>query len=117
MPTIFLSGLVVIILAATFAYDLGEKFLNWLAALSAINFDIITLLRNFTFTFNFLSLPMFKIFVGLTLSSISIFVMVQSYKTIKEKITNYGRTWTSLVTYLFIYGLFIALVWTKTLNK
>lgn len=112
MPTIFLSGLVVIILTAALFYDLASKSLSKLQALSAIHFDLVTLFRNFTFHLNLLSLPYFKIFMGITLASISIFVMVQSYKLIREKITNYGRTWTSLVTYMFLYGLFIAVVWT-----
>ncbi len=112
MPTIFLSGLVVIVLMAALLYEMGSKAYSQIAALSAVNFDILTLLKNFTININLLSLPYFKLFIGLTLMSISIFVMFYSYKVIREKITNYGKTWTSLITYMLIYGLFLAIVWT-----
>jgi len=112
MPTIILSGIIAIVLTATLLQNLAGKFFHWLASLQAINFDLITLIKNFSFNFNFLSLPFAKLFIGLTLIFISFFVMIKSYQVIKERITNHGRTFISLFTYLFIYGLFLTTVWT-----
>lgn len=111
MPTIILSGIMAIILMLTLLREvlilLFEKFMAW----KAINFDFFTLVKNLEFNFNFLSLPFFKLFIALTLLGISFFVMIKSYKLVKEKITNYGRTWISLTTYLLIYSFFLTFVW------
>jgi hypothetical protein len=37
--------------------------------------------------------------------------MVYSFKIVKEKITNHGKTLFSMITYLFLYGLLITSVW------
>lgn len=111
MPTIISSGIIAIILSATLFQSLISKLYFQFTYLKSINFDFITLIRNYSFDFNLLNLPIFKLFVACTLLGISLFVMIYSYKLVKEKITNYGRTWLSLVTYLFIYGFFITLVW------
>ncbi len=111
MPTIFLAGIVVLVLSGALLRELLTNSYRWFKAMQAINFDLITLLKNFSFSFHFLSLPFAKIFVALMLFSLSIFVMILSYKLVRERISNYGRTWVSLVTYLFIYGLFLSVVW------
>ncbi|MDP3734764.1 MAG: glycosyltransferase [Nanoarchaeota archaeon] len=111
MPTILLSGVIAIILMATLMREAFMKLWEWFTALNAIHFDVLTLLANLEFRFNFLSLPFFKLFIATTLLGISFFVMIYSYKLVKEKITNYGRTWMSLTTYLLIYSFFLAIVW------
>ncbi|HLC98063.1 MAG TPA: glycosyltransferase [Candidatus Nanoarchaeia archaeon] len=111
MPTIIITGAVALILIVTIMQDTLSKLGQKIVAYADINFDIITLLRNFRFEFNFLSLPFFKIFVAMVVLSLSFYVMIKSYHVVKEKITHYGRTWISLLTYLFIYSIFISFVW------
>lgn len=111
MPTIISSGVIIIILSATLFQSLISKLYFQFTYLKSVNFDFVTLIRNYSFDFNLLNLPIFKLFVACTLLGISLFVMIYSYKLVKEKITNYGRTWLSLITYLSIYGFFITLVW------
>lgn len=111
MPTILLSGVIAIILTVTLLREFFLQLWEWAMALNAINFDIITLLANLDLNFNFLSLPFFKLFIAATLLGISFFVMIYSYKLVKEKITHYGKTWMSLTTYLLIYSFFLAVVW------
>ena len=111
MPTIILSGLITIILTSILFREFAKSLINGFYSLKAINFDIITLIKHLDFNFNLLSLPFFKIFIAATLLGISFFVMIYSYRLVKEKITNYGKTWISLVTYLIIYSLFLAVVW------
>lgn len=111
MPTIIFSGAVAIVLTLTLLQELAIRGYHMLLSLSDINFDIITLLKHYTFNFNFLSLPFSKYFIALTLMSMSLFMMIIAYRTVKEKITNHGRTFTSFAAYLLVYGLFLTVVW------
>ncbi len=111
MPTIFLSGIITIVLAGTLLQQLSRWLSHGFQSLKAVNFDLLTLIKNYSFHFNALSLPFFKFFIALTLIGLSFFVMIYSYRLVKEKITHHGRTWLSLTVYIFIYGLFISLVW------
>lgn len=111
MPTIILSGILAIILVGTFLQALTGKIITTFSYLQDINFDLFTLFRHFSLEINILSWPFFRLFVAATLMGISFFIMIYSYRLIKEKITNHGRTFASLVTYLFIYGFFITAVW------
>ncbi|MEK6853512.1 MAG: glycosyltransferase [Nanoarchaeota archaeon] len=111
MPTIALSGILAIILAGTLLHALMKLILEKLAFYRSIHFDLFTLIKNYRFEFDFLVLPFSRLFIAATLIGISFFIMIYSYKLIKEKITNHGKTFVSLLTYLFIYGFFITAVW------
>lgn len=111
MPTIILSGIIAIVLVGTFLQALIAKMLVFWSYLTDINFDFLTLIRHFSWEMNILAWPFSRLFVAATLLGISFFIMIYSYKLIKERITNHGRTFVSLVTYLFIYGFFITAVW------
>jgi poly-beta-1,6-N-acetyl-D-glucosamine synthase len=111
MPTIILSGIIAVILLGALGFELVQKTGRGFIALRDINFDILTLLKNYSLDVNLLNIPLFKITIAATLIAISLFVMVKSYQLVREKITNYGRTWVSLVTYLLIYAFFLTTVW------
>ncbi|MEK6900159.1 MAG: glycosyltransferase [Nanoarchaeota archaeon] len=111
MPTIVLSGIIAVVLAGTLLQALFRGIIQKIVFYNSIHFDFFTLIKNFTFEFDWLGLPFSKLFITATLMSISFFVMVRSYKIIKERITNHGRTFLSLITYLFVYGFFITAVW------
>ncbi|MDP3698685.1 MAG: glycosyltransferase [Nanoarchaeota archaeon] len=111
MPTIILSGIIAIVLVGTFFQALIAKAMVTFSYLQDINFDLLTLIRHFSLEMNILTWPFSRLFVAATLMGISFFIMIYSYKLIKERITNHGRTFVSLVTYLFIYGFFITAVW------
>jgi poly-beta-1,6-N-acetyl-D-glucosamine synthase len=111
MPTIILSGMIAISLFVLLTKESFLRVYHWFFSLKAVNFDIITLVKNVQFELNFLSLPFFKLVIAGTLLMISFFVMIQSYKLVKEDIRNHGKTWLSLITYLLIYSFFIAFVW------
>ncbi len=111
MPTIILSGAVAIVLGLTLFQEAVKKVYNGLVTLYAVRFDIFNIITHFKWHFNYLTLPFFKIAIALTLIVISLYVIVKSYQLVREKITNYGRTWLSMSTYLLIYSLFLAIVW------
>ncbi|OGZ65459.1 MAG: hypothetical protein A2822_01265 [Candidatus Staskawiczbacteria bacterium RIFCSPHIGHO2_01_FULL_41_41] len=111
MPTIVLSGIIAIVLGATLLHSLGKTIVGKLIYYQSINFDFLTLIMNYRPDINLLTLPFAKLFIAATLMAISFFIMIYSHKVIKEKITNYGRTFLSLFTYLLIYGFFLTAVW------
>lgn len=111
MPTIILSGIIAIVLVGTFFQALMAKLMVTFSYLRDINFDLLTLIRHFSLEINILNWPFSRLFVAATLMGISFFIMIYSYRLLKERITNHGRTFVSLVTYLFIYGFFITAVW------
>ncbi len=111
MPTILTAGVFAIILTGAVLQDLGSKAWKVFLTLKDVNFDLLTLLREYTFAVNLLNLPFFKLTIACTLLAISIFVMIYSFRVIEERISHYGRTWISLFTYLAIYSLFLTTVW------
>ncbi len=111
MPTIIASGAIAIILTFALVQSIIKKSVQFFLVLKDINFDVITLFKNYTFEFNFLNLPFFKMTIAFTVILLSFVMMYLAFKVVQEKITRYGRTWLSLVTYLFIYSLFLTTVW------
>ena len=111
MPTILTAGVFALVLTGAVFHALGKQALIFFFMLKDINFDLVTLLKNFSFYFNPLNLPFFKLAIAFTLLAISIFVMIYSFRVIGEKISHYGRTWVSLFTYLAVYSLFLTTVW------
>ena len=111
MPTIIASGAVAIILTLTIVQQFTVRIVNSFISLKAIDFDLLTLLKNYTFNLNILGLPFFKITVALTLITLSLFITIYSFKVVRERITNHGRTWVSLLLYVSIYAFFISFVW------
>jgi len=111
MPTMVLSGMIAIVLSSTLIYESIKTLRQWFASLHAVNFDIITLIKNFSFDANILSLPFSKMLIASTLFCISILIMIYSFKNVREKITNYGRIWIAMFTYIFIYSIFMSSVW------
>ena len=111
MPTIIASGVIAIILTSALVQSMIKKSVQFFLILKDINFDVITLFKNYTFEFNFLNLPFFKMTIAFTVILLSFVMMYLAFKVVHEKITRYGRTWLSLVTYLFIYSLFLTTVW------
>lgn len=113
MPTMFLSGVIAIILMFILLREIIINGYDYFLGLKAVNFDLITLIKNFAFNFNFnfLSLPFLKMMMGFTLLTLSVFIMYHSFKLVKEKITHHGKTFLSLFMYTFIYSVFIGFVW------
>jgi cellulose synthase/poly-beta-1,6-N-acetylglucosamine synthase-like glycosyltransferase len=111
MPTIIISGVMALILMLTLFREIGKQIVGKLASWNAINFDLFTLLMNIDWSVNLLGLPFMKIFVAATVMGLSFFIMIMAYRVVKERITNHGRTWIGLITYLTIYAIFISTVW------
>ncbi|MBT3836472.1 glycosyltransferase family 2 protein [Candidatus Woesearchaeota archaeon] len=111
MPTMVFSGVIAVVLAGTLIFELFKALRQWFSSLVAVNFDIMTLIKTFTINFNILSLPFSKMLIASTLFCISIIIMVMSFRNVRERITNYGKTWMAMFTYIFIYSIFMSTVW------
>ncbi|MDP3989664.1 MAG: glycosyltransferase [archaeon] len=111
MPTIIFSGIIAIVLGLTVGHSLIRGIVRLFQALRDVHFDVFTLIKHASIDINWLGLPFFKLVIAGTLLCISFFVMIKSFQLVQEKITNYGKTWISLVTYLLIYSLFLTSVW------
>ena len=113
MPTIVLSGMIAIVMLILISYDTIRLLKKWLLYLISINFNVTPFLINPTINLTILNLNYLKIFMGLTLLGIGLFVMIYSHKVTNEKITRYDRTFVSLFTYMFLYSIIITFVWAK----
>lgn len=111
MPTIILSGILTIIITLFLLKEIIVKLFRDLMWMIVIKFDILTLIKNFTWDFSVLSLPFSKLFIAGFLIFLGLFIMFYSYRVIGEKITNHGRTFVSLIVYLFMYSLFLSTIW------
>ena len=111
LPTVILGGILSIVVLLTLTYDFADATIRRVVQLSLINFDIITLIRNWSLNFNLLDLRYLELFVVCSVMALGIFVMIASFRYCQEKITRYGKTFASLVSYMFLYSFIISFVW------
>jgi cellulose synthase/poly-beta-1,6-N-acetylglucosamine synthase-like glycosyltransferase len=111
LPTVILGGLLSIVVLLTLAFDLADSLIRKVFQLSLINFDIMTLIRNWSFNFNILDLQYVEISIAFSVLFLGILVMIASFSYCKEKITRYGRTFVSMVSYMLIYSFIVSFVW------
>jgi cellulose synthase/poly-beta-1,6-N-acetylglucosamine synthase-like glycosyltransferase len=81
--------------------------INFIENLIEIDFDILSLFRDFNFHWFSLSYPM--LLLGLLAMFFATILLVWSHQAHNEKIFKYG--WFVLPIYLLIYGLFVMTIW------
>ncbi|MFH1455774.1 MAG: glycosyltransferase [archaeon] len=111
MPTIILSGVLAIFLVFVIIRELLNITISLFSKYSAIDFNLIPLITQTNFQIDILDLNFAKLFITLTIAAVSFGIMLYSHKIINEKITRHGKTFFSLITYLFIYSIFLTFVW------
>ncbi|HLC74599.1 MAG TPA: glycosyltransferase family 2 protein [Candidatus Nanoarchaeia archaeon] len=111
LPTVIVGGALSIIVIATLGYDLVTYLWRKYLQLRAVDFDIFTLLQNWTFNFHILDLRFVELFVAVCVIAMGIGVMIASFRYSQEKITRYGKTFFSLVYYMFLYSFLLSVVW------
>lgn len=109
MPTILLSGLIAIILLATFLYSTIKPYVQTAWYLELIRFDILPFLTHLQWDFSFMDLNYITVFVAITMLCISLYIMKKAETGAKENILKYG--FFSILVYLFFYFLFLGAVW------
>jgi len=111
LPTVILGGALSIIILFALSYDLLDALWSKFVELRAVDFDIFTFLRNWTFNFHILDLSYLELFVAFSVLSLGVGVMIASFRYSQEKITTYGKTFFSLVYYMFLYSFLLSVVW------
>ena len=110
MPSILILPFLSIIMFLTLANDIRSSIFRAFNHLSMIDFDIITILKNLEFNYHLLDLKFVNVSIVLISILISIVIAIYSHKLINEKISKYGKTVKSLLYYMFIHPLFLAVV-------
>ncbi|MBI2135104.1 glycosyltransferase family 2 protein [Candidatus Woesearchaeota archaeon] len=110
MPTIIISGLIAIIIFISLAYYALKPQLQYLYNLSFVNFDLITLIKNFTLNLHYLDLNYMTFLLVAVMLGVSLYMIKKSHaKTNEHKITKYGIF--SFLCYLILYFFILGLVW------
>ncbi len=111
LPTVILAGILSIVVLSTLAYDIGDAVVHAFVRLSAINFDIVTLLINWSLNFHVLDLRYLELSVAFSVLALSFLVMVVSFRFCREKVSRYGRTFASFISYTLLYSFLLSFVW------
>jgi len=110
MPTIIISGLVAIILLSSILYYALKPNIEYLYHLSFVNFDIITLIKNFSFNFHYLDMNYTTLLLILSMLTISLTIIKKAHiRTNEKKITKYGVF--SFLGYLVLYFFILGIIW------
>ena len=109
MPTIVISGMMAIISFLILGYYSLKSNAVIAYHLYLIDFDIMTLIRNFQFHFDPLAIDYMVVVLGLIMFTISILVFKLAHSTTKERLFRFAGV--PLVTYLFGYFFVLCVVW------
>lgn len=110
MPTIIISGIIAVIIFVSLAYYALKPQLQYLYNLSFINFDLITLIRNFSFNLHYLDINYTTMLLVIVMLSVSLFIIKKSHaKTNVRKVTKYGIF--PFLGYLVLYFFILGIIW------
>lgn len=109
LPIIFLAtflaaGLLVVTTYLSVLKPVYEKFMQ----LKLINFDILSLIKNFHPHFNILDIDVFRLFIGISFMAVSVSVLVMSHRAIKKRVNTHGLP--AMLVFMFLYYLFLGYV-------
>ncbi|MBI4155527.1 glycosyltransferase family 2 protein [Candidatus Woesearchaeota archaeon] len=110
MPSILILPFLSIIMFLTLANDIKSSIFRVFNHLSMVDFDILTIIKNFEFNYHLLDLKFVNVSIVLISILMSIVIAIYAHKLINEKISKYGNTVKSLLYYMFIHPLFLAIV-------
>ena len=109
MPTILISGLIALTLILSTLYYTIKPYFVWFKNFQLINFDIITLLKNFKFDFKILDLNFSVLLVAVFMILITIYIINKSHLSVNEKVIKFGIL--SFFVYLFLYFFILSTMW------
>ena len=109
MPTILVAGIIAITMMLSIAYYTISPYIRNINKLRIIDFDFMTLIRNFTFNFHFLELNYMLIMVAGMMLFVSILILKKSHVSTKERVFKYGAY--PLLLYLFFYFFVLGPMW------
>jgi len=107
LPTIAASAVVASSMVIIFTYQTFQPLVNFIQKLPSIGYDILALIRAFTFDFHILDLDFFTLLTVSVLTGFAIVVYKLSHRDAKEHIFKQGKTALTLtfLFYFFILGI------------
>ncbi|MBD3310590.1 glycosyltransferase [Candidatus Woesearchaeota archaeon] len=109
MPTIILSGMIALIMISSIIYYSIKPYVQYFYNMSFVNFDFMTFIRNFSYSFHILDLNYMTLFVAVAMLTISLVIFKKSHVSTRENILKHGTP--SLFFYIFLYFLVLGTMW------
>ena len=109
MPTILIAGIIAITMILSIAYYTITPYLRNMNKLRIIDFDFMTLIRNFNLNFHFLELNYMLIVIASVMLFVSILILKKSHISTKERVFKYGAY--PLLLYIFFYFFVLGPMW------
>ena len=109
MPTILISGMIALVLILSAIYYSIKPYFVYYNNLLLIDFDFLTLLRNFNINFSILDLNYTVMFVALCMILITIYIVKKSHVSVNERVIKFG--FFTFIVYLLLYFFILATMW------
>ncbi|MBU0627952.1 MAG: glycosyltransferase family 2 protein [Nanoarchaeota archaeon] len=109
MPLILVGGILSIIIIGAMAYYNFWLPMRSINQLKYVNFDLVTLIRNFNIDFHLLDINFASILTAIIMLVLSIYIFVRSHKHTKENVNKYSKL--SILIYLIGYFMLLGIIW------
>ena len=111
MPLMVIPGLFAILILIIHTYYLFKNLFTTIFKLQSINYDIFTLISNWTLDINFLDGDYTRNFIAILMLSLGLLTFYLSHKMANESIFKYGKL--PMISFLFLFPFFLSYVWTR----
>lgn len=109
LPIIFFATFfAVALLLITFYLSMVKPNVERFIHLWMIDFDLLSLIRSWKFSFSFLDFDYFRLFIALSFFLVSVAFIVMAHRSVKHKVTAQGLP--ALLAFMFMYYLFLGYV-------
>lgn len=109
MPTIIISGVLALVIIISALYYFFKYNIFFVKNFIHINFDVMTLIRNFRFDFNILDLNFAIVFTAILMFVITVIIFRKAHKHTREGIAAQGVM--PLLFFFFLYYLLMGIMW------
>jgi cellulose synthase/poly-beta-1,6-N-acetylglucosamine synthase-like glycosyltransferase len=109
MPTLLISSALALILILTGLFYGLQPIVTFIYHLSYVNFDLLTLLQNFSWNKWIVDFDFMSIALTISMLTMSLVVFFLAHKVTKEPVLKHG--WLTASVYLLLYYLALGVVW------
>tara|TARA_Y100000310_G_scaffold105082_2_gene103462 strand:+ start:848 stop:2104 length:1257 start_codon:yes stop_codon:yes gene_type:complete len=108
-PRVMSAGILALVLITITILDLIKPAYKYIVSLYHINFDIITLIKGYTFDISFLQFNYTNVFYALVIFCLGLIIIYFAHIYTKESWKSRGRL--AVPAYLVLYSILLTLVW------
>ncbi len=109
VPMTMITGFLAIFLLSAFLYYTFNPYIHLLGNLSLVNFDILTLIKNFKLNFSVFDMNFALVFSTMMMTIMSLIVVYFAHRSQKEKVLKHGIV--PFATFLLVYYLTMGIFW------